>query len=114
MCATLLAADFDLSSNSDSDVMLCGQEQSDRCREGKQKLGMLVNNMIEDLLDDAAVQKIINNNTRRKLHIAMVDAPSGSLMKAYNQRIKLCSNFTLIHTLLMILVCTSLVWMICY
>jgi len=91
MCATLLAADFDLSSN--SDVMLCGQEQSDRCRDGKQKLGMLVSNMIEDLLDDTAVQKIMNNNTRRKLHIAMVDAPNGSLIKAYNQHIKLYSNF---------------------
>ncbi len=91
MCATLLAADFDLSST--SDVMVCGQEQSDRCRDGKQKLGMLVNNMMDDLIDDAAAQKIINNK-QRKVHIAMVDTPGGSLMKAYNQNIKLCSNFT--------------------
>ena len=73
--------------------MLCGQEQSDRCRNGKQKLGMLVSNMMEDLIDDAAAQKIISNN-QRKVHIAMVGAPEGSLMKAYNQPIKLCSNFT--------------------
>lgn len=91
MCAALLAAELDLSSN--SDVMLCGQEQSDRCRDGKQMLGMLIHNMLDDLLDDAAVQRIINNK-RRKIHIAMVDAPLGSLMKAYNQPIKLCSNFT--------------------
>jgi len=91
MCAALLAAELDLSSN--SDVMLCSQEQSDRCRDGKQKIGMLVHNMLDDLLDNAAVQRIINNK-RRKMHIAMVDAPSGSLMKAYNQPIKLCSNFT--------------------
>jgi hypothetical protein len=91
MCATLLAAELDFSSN--SDVMLCGQEQSDRCRDGKQTLGMLVHNMLDDLLDNAAVQRIFHNK-RRKIHIAMVDAPSGSLMKAYNQPIKLCSNFT--------------------
>ena len=91
MCATLLAADFDMSST--SDVMVCGQEQSDRCRDGKQKLGMLVNNMMEDLIDDAAAQKIINNN-QRKAHIAMVGAPEGSLIQAYKQQIKLCSNFT--------------------
>jgi len=91
MCATLLAADFDLSSN--SDVMLCGQEQSDRCRDGKQKLGMLVSNMMDDLIDDAAAQKITNNK-QRKVHVAMVGAPEGSLLKAYKQHIKLCSNFT--------------------
>ena len=91
MCAILLAADFDLSSN--GDVMLCGQEQSDRCRDGKQKLGVLISNMMDDLLDDTAVEKIINKK-RRKVHIAMVDAPESSLMKAYNQNIKLCSNFT--------------------
>ena len=91
MCAALLAADFDMSSN--SDVMLCGQEQSDRCRDGKQKLGMLVRNMVDDLLDDASIQKIINNSNQRKLHVAMVDAPNGSLLQARNQHIKLFSNF---------------------
>ena len=91
MCAAFLAADFDMSFN--SDVMLCGQEQSDRCRDGKQKLSMLVSNMVDDLLDDASVQTIINNSTQRKLHVAMVDAPNGSLLQARNQHIKLHGNF---------------------
>lgn len=74
MCGAFLAADLDLSAT--SDVMAAGQEQSDRCRAGKQPLGDLVSNMMDDLFPEEVAARIIGGN---RLHVAVVRAPGGGV-----------------------------------
>mmetsp|Transcript_8150 Transcript_8150/g.20053 ORF Transcript_8150/g.20053 Transcript_8150/m.20053 type:complete len:272 (+) Transcript_8150:277-1092(+) len=75
LCGAFLAADLDLSAT--SDVMAAGQEQSDRCRAGKQTLGDLVSNMMEDLFTEEVAARIMGGNNR--LHVAVVRAPGGGV-----------------------------------
>ncbi|KAL7531489.1 hypothetical protein ACHAWF_003788, partial [Thalassiosira exigua] len=76
MVGAFLAAGLDLSEA--SDVMACGQEQSDRCREGKQGLAKLVTNMAEELITDDAASRILDGG-RSRLYVAVAPAPGGGL-----------------------------------
>lgn len=88
LCSVLLAAGADFSE--DGDVMSCGQEQSDRCRDGRQGLGGLVANMAEELLTEAALPGLLG---REEVCVAVVAAPGGSLAKAYGGDAQLHNRF---------------------
>ena len=86
MCSFFLAADLEMSAT--SDVMVSGQEQSDRCRDGKQNLSKLVSNMAEDLIGEDVLPFLLN---KTNVNVALAQ---GRLPKAYSSAILLYNQFT--------------------
>ena len=88
LCSVLLAAGADFSET--GDVMSCGQEQSDSCRDGTQGLGGLVSNMAEELVTEDSLPKLLG---RAEVCVAVAEAPGGSLARAYNGDAQLHDRF---------------------
>ncbi|EJK62683.1 hypothetical protein THAOC_16694, partial [Thalassiosira oceanica] len=88
VCSALLAAGADFSPG--GDVMACGQEQSDLCRDGRQGLGRLVGNMAEELIGEDALPRLLHSEN---VFVAVAEAPGGSLVKALGSEVSLHGRF---------------------